>query len=639
MKTNFRQSLSILTLCLFYLGCAAYRGAPPVELESDDVLIQPFVETLGGTNATIVWETDGAMYGWLEFAPKGTVPTPRRTEEAGTLHTLSFTNLTPNVIYRYHLAGRPDPFREFRTFSPNRTSYSFAALGDNRTYPDKFEKVTTAAARHDVDFFIHTGDVVADGIEHDDWYDEWFEPGHAMFRRAPVLIAWGNHGHPWDRESWLHTFYRNRSQFHGKAYFTYCHGPVRFIHVNLYEPFDPNSDQYKWLEETLASNRLPFTVVAFHVSPITGGSHATGDDVKNVRKFIVPLLLRYNVNLALTGHDHVYDRGEYGGTTFVVTGGAGAPLREPRLYLNPFSVISTSCLNYVICEVDNTNFTVTAYTVDDEVIDRFAVAPRTRAERPADAIASFRPPWKDYVRSDMYDWDIYVRNFTTNWIAGVVNVDAPEQVVIEPARRRTFFMRNDEQTRDLPFRAWVSSAEPGIYPLKVSVCVNGVTNTMACNLEKLGAEPVRIKWTFDSPADSLQCTNIPVTIADGMATAESVSNEVPRFFASFELPEPASSRDVSYYRMRLSGTNGFTYSRIRWLCLDESGKTNDVDEYITVPINGLWYTHTFFIGGREKWHGKPIGVSVKSVCDPNITVELEDVRLCAPPEGRVIGER
>jgi hypothetical protein len=40
----------------------------------------------------------------------------------------------------------------------------------------------------------------------------------------------------------------------------------------------------------------------------------------------VPILARHRVDLLISGHDHIYQRGQMGGIRYVVSGGGGAPL-------------------------------------------------------------------------------------------------------------------------------------------------------------------------------------------------------------------------------------------------------------------------------------------------------------------------
>ncbi len=84
-----------------------------------------------------------------------------------------------------------------------------------------------------------------------------------------------------------------------------------------------NAVQTSWLERALASSNALWKVAVFHHPAFTCGSYRSHSAV--VRRW-VPLFERYGVRLALSGHDHNYQRFvPRRGVTYVVHGGgAGA---------------------------------------------------------------------------------------------------------------------------------------------------------------------------------------------------------------------------------------------------------------------------------------------------------------------------
>jgi len=572
------------------------------------------------------------MFGWLKYTRVDSreIPFVRDTQSA-TLHRISLSNLIPGTVYSYGVAGDSSQLHRFRTLHTGGDNFSFAAIGDNRTHPDQFEKIAEAVARHDIDFVLHSGDILSNGRNREEWYSEWFTPGRAMFARAPVLVAWGNHERPADPESWLHRYYTNRSQLHGPGYFSFTHGQAQFISLNIYEPFDPGSVQYRWLAHMLETNRFPFIIVAAHPSPLSGSAHAHDGDVRNLRKYIVPLLARYNVNLVFGGHDHVYDRSMYENTMFVISAGAGAPKYSPKTFLNPFSLVSTACLHYAICSVSPEKLSCTVYLQDDTILDAFELAPRVIPAHPLPAGAMFQPPRRDYIEENTLSWEANICNFASTWQTGTLTIDCPDDWLVEPGRKQTFFIRSDEAARTLPCRIWTGNTRPGLYRIKTSVQLPGITNTMTCLIEQFPEKPAVAHWSFDSPADSMSCTNRPYDLTQGTWLSTSAENAVPRLFASIDPPITATARDISLYRIRLSGERKQTYSRIRWFCADDHGKLHSVERTVRLPVDGQWHTCVFPLGREIRWRGTPVMVEIKSVFDPDITVELDDVRLVSPP--------
>ena len=85
--------------------------------------------------------------------------------------------------------------------------------------------------------------------------------------------------------------------------------------------------QLRWLDGALRRTDAVWKVVAFHHPPFSCGGYL-GD--QRVRRALVPLFERRDVDLVLSGHDHNYQRFRRAGVTYVVHGGGGARLYRLR---------------------------------------------------------------------------------------------------------------------------------------------------------------------------------------------------------------------------------------------------------------------------------------------------------------------
>ena len=110
-----------------------------------------------------------------------------------------------------------------------------------------------------------------------------------------------------------------------EAYYSYDYGNIHFVSLDSYgwetnntRLYDTTGPQAKWLKQDLAANNQKWTVVYFHHPPYTKGTDSDTDpQMINIRQKIVPILERYNVDLVLCGHSHIYERsflinGHYG---------------------------------------------------------------------------------------------------------------------------------------------------------------------------------------------------------------------------------------------------------------------------------------------------------------------------------------
>lgn len=631
MQIRFFCITSFTLISLLFFGCATYSDAPPITLELNQIKVPPYVEALAPHNVHIMWETEEPMFGWLEVVGEDDFQRVCRTANPGTLHSIVLTNIPAGKVYGYRIAGTLMKFGSFVTPSPDYNTYHFGILGDNRTHPDRFATIAKKLASHKCDLVIHSGDIMSDGANRQEWYDQWFTPAAPLLRYSPVFVAWGNHEKPYDPKSWLHYYYPTRSQINNRGYFTYRYGPVQFIHLNTYEPYTPGSQQYTWLDTVLAENDADFTICVMHVSPISGSAHARDGDVINIRKQLLPLILRYDVDLLVTGHDHTYDRSVVNNTQFLVAGGAGAPLYGARIFNNPYSILATSIHNFAVCSVNNSRIEGTTYNISNEIVDTFTLTPRMKATPPP-AVATFNPPIYDYLDKETFSWDVFISNFSTNYITGKITVDAPPDWTIEPGISTDFFMRRDESQRTITFRAWPQNPHPGKYPLTTRVLLPDYESSFSYDLSVLGLTPPVAAWECDSPATSLLSSNtLNAATIKGLWRCLTPSDEYknpPIVYANWpqNITAKTSADDVALHRIRLSGTNAVTTTTIRWYMQKPDGSTSSLARAYSVPVNNQWYTHTFHLGRHLKWVGAPLGFEIKATDLPGVNVDIDYVR-------------
>lgn len=111
-----------------------------------------------------------------------------------------------------------------------------------------------------------------------------------------------------------------------EAFYSYNYANIHFIsldsygeELNTYRLYDTLGPQVTWLKKDLAANSQMWTIVYWHNPPYTMGSHNSDFEAEliNIRQNLICILERYNVDLILCGHSHVYERsslmrGHYG---------------------------------------------------------------------------------------------------------------------------------------------------------------------------------------------------------------------------------------------------------------------------------------------------------------------------------------
>jgi hypothetical protein len=113
----------------------------------------------------------------------------------------------------------------------------------------------------------------------------------------------------------------------GKLYYTFS--PTADVRFFALESTYPSPEQIKWLETELKASSSNWKIVFFH-HPLYSSGDRHGSDLR-LREALEPLFLKYNVSVALTGHDHFYERvkPQKGIVYFVV--GSGGQLRKGNI--------------------------------------------------------------------------------------------------------------------------------------------------------------------------------------------------------------------------------------------------------------------------------------------------------------------
>lgn len=341
---------------------------PPTPLPASDAVLTrgPYLQSVTANSIIVVWETDEPSRGEVVYGEIGEYGSSAVDPEVSTRHAITLTGLVPYTTYHYRVANSGISLSDDATFrtaaGPNQTTFTFVAFGDTRTQHQIHRQVVQRIAAVEPDFVLHTGDLVAMGSATHQWRN-FFEIEQELVARAPLFPTLGNHEGANPR--YFDLFYLPGNE----RWYTFDYGHARFIclQVDRFADYEPGSEQYAWLEETLAANTQPWLFVYFHLPPYTS---IEDDDEADVRQVLPQLFEQYGVDVVFNGHAHSYERHEMHGITYVVTAGGGAPLYSMEEQ-EPTQLAFSREYHFTILEIDGDRLKATAVSIGGEVLDEF----------------------------------------------------------------------------------------------------------------------------------------------------------------------------------------------------------------------------------------------------------------------------
>ncbi|MHA2357750.1 MAG: metallophosphoesterase family protein [Candidatus Heimdallarchaeaceae archaeon] len=231
--------------------------------------------------------------------------------------------------------------------------WHFIAIGDTRNWDENSTNpVRSAIINHIVDtnpnleFVLHSGDMVNNGGEQDDW-DRYYEDiTNATLNNITFYYAVGNHeiytykfpnGSYGPPELDFSTYMANVEMPGNERFYSFdFNNQIHFIIINTDEfwngvtdSFDITPEQETWIHNDLGNNTLDFTIAMYHKPLYSVRSTGRVIDAQGVRAVLEPIFIQYEVDLTFSGHDHYYYRTRRKQITHLATGGGGAPLYTP----------------------------------------------------------------------------------------------------------------------------------------------------------------------------------------------------------------------------------------------------------------------------------------------------------------------
>jgi UDP-2,3-diacylglucosamine pyrophosphatase LpxH len=235
------------------------------------------------------------------------------------------TGLTPNTTYSYRV-GKTGAWSEIGTFTTAKDTkepFSFVYTTDPQANAvDMFDisQKTTHAANAmypGANFWLSCGDLIeTSGSTNSEWeYEQFFQTQQDIFLKKPLVAVTGNHDKSANKNFTNHfntscpSFDAN-STTPGSIY-SFVYGDALFMALS-YEDYSVAgrlTEIADWMRAQVAANpNTKWRIAYYHKTMFTGSTaHQSDLDGKAVREAMAPIFDELKIDLALQGHDHIYE--------------------------------------------------------------------------------------------------------------------------------------------------------------------------------------------------------------------------------------------------------------------------------------------------------------------------------------------
>jgi len=335
----------------------------------------------------------------FSVSPSSTVSTLTNYGSRLICH-VEINNLTPDTAYEYQVFNRASagPIYRFRTLGATSTQFAFLADAQATDFAESkvYNRMLSAAITYapNIRFGLEVGDTVERGGNEQMW--EWYFEAGTQFNNFPMMTLPGNHDYytsdgVLDSINYYNANFNNPkngpdSALNSSYYFKTA--DTLFVMLNTVTD-NYGSAQIDWFHSVVDANPTTFIVVATHYSAYGSYHPTTGGEFLNVWG---PVFDSENVDIVLSGHDHVYARtprmlndavaSEANlGTVYFTGGSASAKIYDvdPDVTAQYEYYMPTNQNVITVVTLNGDSISFTAINQAGQVVDTFTLNPKTRS--------------------------------------------------------------------------------------------------------------------------------------------------------------------------------------------------------------------------------------------------------------------
>lgn len=386
MSTRF-----LLVLNLFTLSLCAQNS------DEKDFLVAPYLQFSTKTSMYVLWETREMATTLVNFGEarpnvkKAILDSKAEISGLRLMHEVKLDQLKPETNYFWEVisvTSKGDTIRSeiytFKTAVNDSSAYMFALIGDtqrNNKTPWAWEKISDLIWEDRPNFVVLAGDVVDQGLDKNDWLENFFPKGRPLLSRIPVYPVLGNH------EQDAPYYYQYVVAPPPEYYYTFTYGNAQFFMLDSNRDLYEGSEQYDWLEWELAKSKAMWKIAVHHHPPYTSDSDDHGNTYQSTSTLggidtrnLVPLYEKYGLDFCLFGHTHLYERSwpikdnkvnMKNGVVYINSGGAGGNLEEFAPTRSWFTADLRSVHHYCTFAIFEDNIIFKSTDHERKLIDAF----------------------------------------------------------------------------------------------------------------------------------------------------------------------------------------------------------------------------------------------------------------------------
>ncbi len=357
-----------------------------------EFVIKPYLQFGTKTGMTVMWRTSQPTIGVVHYGETDECPRKIRDKEPTVIHELRIEGLDSQTQYFYRTnsskPGEADVLSSeistFQTAVEADTPFAFAVISDTQGNPKVSGKLAEFAWGQRPSFLLHPGDLVDTGTRDDHWTQHFFPSMNKLIRYVPFYPVLGNH------EQNARNYFDYVSLPDPEYYYDFEFGNTHFFMIDSNRNVDPGSEQYLWLEATLAKSKATWKIVCHHHPPYSSDENDYGNLWKTNKgtrgdlriRQLVGLYEKYDVDIVWNGHIHSYERTwpikegnsvEKGAPIYMITGGGGGGLETPGPIRPFFQNTVRHGHHYTMVRINHGVLELQVYDLENRLFDQLKI--------------------------------------------------------------------------------------------------------------------------------------------------------------------------------------------------------------------------------------------------------------------------